>query len=68
MNEKTRKYEVYVKNQPETAKEIEVTNKELMDRYGHITKPTPMFLKDLACRRGLFGWGQYPKLIGRRKR
>ena len=60
------KYEVYLKGEPNTAKIVEVTDEDLIERYGEITSPTTMYVKDLACSKGLFTWGDYTKLRARK--
>ena len=46
-------YKIINKNTGES-KRMDVTEKDLVGEYGKIQKPKPMFVKDLAFKRGLF--------------
>jgi hypothetical protein len=52
----------------ETGKKVtvKVSEQDLMERYGEKITPSRIFVKDLACRRGLHEWKRYEKLVPRR--
>ena len=61
------KYEVYIKGRiSDTLKIVEVSDQDLLDRYEKIIDPSILYVKDLACKRGLYSWGNYTKLRIRR--
>ncbi|GAG94737.1 unnamed protein product [marine sediment metagenome] len=61
-------YEIYIKGKPETLKVIEMPDQALIDRYGEATKPLPMFMRDYACKTGVFPWSDYTSLVARNYR
>ncbi len=59
------RYEVYDKITKKSVI-VDVTEEDLLERYGKIIEPTRIFIKDLACRRGLHSWNRYNNLVPRR--
>lgn len=54
------------KDHPEDKAILEITDEDLIKRYGEVKAPTPMMIRDQACSKGLFGWSSYTDLIYRR--
>lgn len=56
-------FEYTVTNKETDKSRIVLVNAEdLINHYGVITKPNPMFVKDIACKKGIFDWSEYTKL------
>lgn len=59
-------YEYTVTNKAGISAMVIIHEDEVIARYGYLTTPTKMFVKDVACSRGIFPWSQYTELRTKR--
>jgi hypothetical protein len=46
---------------------IKIPEEWLISRYGEVTQPSTMGVRDYACREGVFSWSRYTRLAVRKK-
>ena len=59
-------YEFTVTNKTGISKLVIIHEEDVLKRYGKLTTPTKMFVKDFACSKGIFPWAEYTELTTKR--